>query len=192
VLACGIALDPLAEMWVHELKGSGDLDPLHRVSHRFVSGVDDEAVGYAAESCGCCGRRSCAAPSGVRTFYLNMAGTERVAARALREAAGTVTGHATGSEGEGPRDVLTDVLAVFAATPGSSGATSPRGSPPGSRSGGTAPPATRSRPSAAPVASRPSTSAAAVARRRAAAARLSRPRQAPGEPPHAGRPRPSR
>ena len=37
-------------MWVHELKGSGDLDPLERVSHRFVSGVDDEAVGYAAGS----------------------------------------------------------------------------------------------------------------------------------------------
>ena len=32
VLACGVALDPLAEMWVHELKGSGDLDPLERVS----------------------------------------------------------------------------------------------------------------------------------------------------------------
>jgi S-DNA-T family DNA segregation ATPase FtsK/SpoIIIE len=50
VLACGVALDPLAEMWVHELKGSGDLDPLERVSHRFVSGVDDESIGYAAES----------------------------------------------------------------------------------------------------------------------------------------------
>jgi S-DNA-T family DNA segregation ATPase FtsK/SpoIIIE len=50
VLACGIALDPLAEMWVHELKGSGDLDPLERVAHRFVSGVDDESIAYAAES----------------------------------------------------------------------------------------------------------------------------------------------
>ena len=50
VLACGVALDPLAEMWVHELKGSGDLDPLERVSHRFVSGVDDESIAYAAES----------------------------------------------------------------------------------------------------------------------------------------------
>jgi DNA segregation ATPase FtsK/SpoIIIE, S-DNA-T family len=50
VLACGVALDPLAEMWVHELKGSGDLDPLERVAHRFVSGVDDESIGYAAES----------------------------------------------------------------------------------------------------------------------------------------------
>ena len=50
VLACGVALDPLAEMWVHELKGSGDLDPLERVSHRFVSGVDDPSIAYAAES----------------------------------------------------------------------------------------------------------------------------------------------
>ena len=50
MLACGVALDPLAEMWVHELKGSGDLDPLERVSHRFVSGVDDESIAYAAES----------------------------------------------------------------------------------------------------------------------------------------------
>ena len=37
-------------MWVHELKGSGDLDPLEQVSHRFVSGVDDESIAYAAES----------------------------------------------------------------------------------------------------------------------------------------------
>jgi DNA segregation ATPase FtsK/SpoIIIE, S-DNA-T family len=50
VLACAAALDSLAEMWVHELKGSGDLDPLERVAHRFVSGVDDESIGYAAES----------------------------------------------------------------------------------------------------------------------------------------------
>jgi S-DNA-T family DNA segregation ATPase FtsK/SpoIIIE len=49
-LACAVALDPVAEMQVHELKGSGDLDPLERVSHRFVSGVDDESIGYAAES----------------------------------------------------------------------------------------------------------------------------------------------
>jgi S-DNA-T family DNA segregation ATPase FtsK/SpoIIIE len=51
----------------------------------------------------------------VRTFYLNMADAERAAirARALREAAGTVTGHATEAGGEDARDVLTDVLAVF-------------------------------------------------------------------------------
>jgi DNA segregation ATPase FtsK/SpoIIIE, S-DNA-T family len=254
VLACGIALDPLAEMWVHELKGSGDLDPLERVSHRFVSGVDDPSIGYAAESLrllraeimrrterlkgldrAVCpdkrttrqiaGKRSlklhplaciideaqnlfahpehgkaagldaefiikigpafgvflviatqrpdkASLPTGVsgnvstrfclkvtgqvendmilgtsayknglrsttfrpgidagigylsgagpspqvvRTFYLNMADAERVAirARALREAAGTVTGHALEGGDAGPRDVLTDVLAVF-------------------------------------------------------------------------------
>jgi S-DNA-T family DNA segregation ATPase FtsK/SpoIIIE len=258
-LACAVALDPLAEVWVHELKGSGDLDPLERVSHRFVSGVDDESIGYAAESLrllrseimrrterlkaldravcpdkrttrqiaakrslrlwpvvcvideaqnlfahpqhgkaaggdaefvikigpafgvvlviatqrpdkaslptgvsGNVSTRFCLkvtgqvendmilgtsayknglrsttfrpeidagigylagagpAPQVVRTFYLNMADAERVAirARALREAAGTVTGHATGAEGEGPRDVLTDVLAVFGSDSG--------------------------------------------------------------------------
>ncbi len=45
------ALDPLAELWIHELKGTGDLDPLESVSHRFVSGIDDVSIGYAAESC---------------------------------------------------------------------------------------------------------------------------------------------
>lgn len=50
VLACAAALDPLCELWVHELKGSGDLDPLERVSYRFTSGVDDASIGYAAES----------------------------------------------------------------------------------------------------------------------------------------------
>jgi hypothetical protein len=50
VLACAAALDPVAELWVHELKGSGDLDPLEKVAYRFVSGIHDEAIGYAAES----------------------------------------------------------------------------------------------------------------------------------------------
>jgi DNA segregation ATPase FtsK/SpoIIIE, S-DNA-T family len=254
VLACGVALDPLAEMWVHELKGSGDLDPMERISHRFVSGVDDESIGYAAESLrllraevmrrterlkalprelcpdkrvtrqiagkrslklwplvaifdeaqnlfahpehgkaagldaefiikigpafgvvliiatqrpdkaslptgvsGNVSTRFCLkvmgqvendmilgtsayknglrattfrpeidaglgyllgagpAPQVVRTFYLDMHAAERIAirSRALREAAGTLTGHALESAGEGPRDVLTDVLAVF-------------------------------------------------------------------------------
>jgi DNA segregation ATPase FtsK/SpoIIIE, S-DNA-T family len=259
VLACGIALDPIAEMWVHELKGSGDLDPLERVSHRFVSGVDDESIAYAAESLrllraeimrrterlkaldraicpdkrvtreigakrslrlwplacvideaqnlfshpghgkaagldaefiikigpafgvfliiatqrpdkaslptgvsGNVSTRFCLkvmgqvevdmilgtsayknglrpttlrpgidagigymvgagpSPQVVRTFYLNMADTERVAARAraLREAAGTVTGHAAEGADEGARDVLTDVLSVFGSDSG--------------------------------------------------------------------------
>jgi DNA segregation ATPase FtsK/SpoIIIE, S-DNA-T family len=60
------------------------------------------------------------APQVVRTFYLNMADAERVAvrARALREAAGTLTGHAAEGADEGPRDVLTDVLAVFGSDAG--------------------------------------------------------------------------
>jgi DNA segregation ATPase FtsK/SpoIIIE, S-DNA-T family len=50
VLTCAAALDPLAEQWIHELKGSGDLDPLEKICHRFCSGVDDASIGYAAES----------------------------------------------------------------------------------------------------------------------------------------------
>jgi S-DNA-T family DNA segregation ATPase FtsK/SpoIIIE len=50
VLICAAALDPLAEQWIHEFKGSSDLDPLEKVCHRFCSGVDDESIGYAAES----------------------------------------------------------------------------------------------------------------------------------------------
>ena len=37
-------------MWIHELKGTGDLDPFEQCSHRFISGIDDESIGYAAES----------------------------------------------------------------------------------------------------------------------------------------------
>ena len=50
VVACAAALDPLAELWTHELAGKGDLEPLARVSHRYCSGLDDEAIAYAAES----------------------------------------------------------------------------------------------------------------------------------------------
>jgi S-DNA-T family DNA segregation ATPase FtsK/SpoIIIE len=50
VLTCTAALDPLAELWIAELKGSGDLDPLEQCSHRFVSGIDDPSIAYAAES----------------------------------------------------------------------------------------------------------------------------------------------
>ena len=50
VLASAVALDPSVEMWVHELKGTGDLDRFEQVSHRFVSGIHDEAIAYAAES----------------------------------------------------------------------------------------------------------------------------------------------
>ncbi|MFD8570920.1 FtsK/SpoIIIE domain-containing protein [Streptomyces sp. NPDC059639] len=50
VLACGAALDPSVELWLHENKGTGDLDELERVSHRFVSGIDDDSIKYAADS----------------------------------------------------------------------------------------------------------------------------------------------
>ena len=50
VLASAVALDPTVEMWIHELKGTGDLDMFEQVSHRFVSGIDDDSIAYAAES----------------------------------------------------------------------------------------------------------------------------------------------
>ncbi|MGJ6968918.1 cell division protein FtsK [Streptosporangium sp. G11] len=49
-LAAGIVLDPTPEPWFHELKGSGDLDPYEKVCHRYVSGIDDESIAYAATS----------------------------------------------------------------------------------------------------------------------------------------------
>jgi S-DNA-T family DNA segregation ATPase FtsK/SpoIIIE len=49
-LNCGTALDPLVEKWTHELKGSGDLDPLEQICHRFISGIHDEAIAYTAKS----------------------------------------------------------------------------------------------------------------------------------------------
>ncbi|MET7658038.1 FtsK/SpoIIIE domain-containing protein [Streptomyces sp. NPDC005463] len=50
VLACGAAMDPSVELWLHENKGTGDLDALEDVSHRFVSGIDDDSIKYAADS----------------------------------------------------------------------------------------------------------------------------------------------
>jgi S-DNA-T family DNA segregation ATPase FtsK/SpoIIIE len=38
------ALDPRAELWVFELKGSGDLAPLETVSARYASGPDDDTI----------------------------------------------------------------------------------------------------------------------------------------------------
>ncbi len=42
VVALAGALDPACEMWVYEMKGSGDLDPVQPVCHRYVTGDDDE------------------------------------------------------------------------------------------------------------------------------------------------------
>jgi len=49
-LLCGISLDPLAEEWVHELKGTGDLDAFEPLCTRFVSGITEDATAYTAES----------------------------------------------------------------------------------------------------------------------------------------------
>ena len=51
VLVAAAALDPTVEMWLHELKGTGDLDPFEQLlSPVHQSGIDDESIGYAAES----------------------------------------------------------------------------------------------------------------------------------------------
>ncbi|MEU0570863.1 cell division protein FtsK [Nonomuraea sp. NPDC005983] len=49
-LAGSAAMDPTAELWIHELKGTGDLDPLEKNCHRYVSGIEDPAIAYAADS----------------------------------------------------------------------------------------------------------------------------------------------
>jgi S-DNA-T family DNA segregation ATPase FtsK/SpoIIIE len=41
-IVLGVALDPTAELWIYELKGSGDLDSAKPVCHRYMSGEDDE------------------------------------------------------------------------------------------------------------------------------------------------------
>ncbi|WP_203915530.1 cell division protein FtsK, partial [Rhizocola hellebori] len=38
------ALDPTAEVWVFELKGTGDLEPLAKVAARYASSADDDAA----------------------------------------------------------------------------------------------------------------------------------------------------
>lgn len=42
VIALATALDPTAELWIYEMKGSGDLEALKPVCHRYVSGDEDE------------------------------------------------------------------------------------------------------------------------------------------------------
>ncbi|NGO43779.1 FtsK/SpoIIIE domain-containing protein [Streptomyces ureilyticus] len=41
-IVLGVALDPTAELWIYELKGSGDLDAVKPVCHRYVSGDEDD------------------------------------------------------------------------------------------------------------------------------------------------------
>ncbi|HEY5398267.1 MAG TPA: cell division protein FtsK, partial [Trebonia sp.] len=49
-LVAAVSLDPLPEQWIHELKGTGDLDAFEPLCTRFVSGIDDASIAYAAES----------------------------------------------------------------------------------------------------------------------------------------------
>jgi S-DNA-T family DNA segregation ATPase FtsK/SpoIIIE len=49
-IASAAALDPVCDLWIHEQAGKGDLEPFAQVCHRYCSGLDDEAVGYAAQS----------------------------------------------------------------------------------------------------------------------------------------------
>jgi DNA segregation ATPase FtsK/SpoIIIE, S-DNA-T family len=48
LLAC--ALDPRVQLRVFELKGTGDLSALEKVSHRYGSGADDDAVAACIET----------------------------------------------------------------------------------------------------------------------------------------------
>lgn len=41
-IVLGVALDPTTELWIYELKGSGDLDSVKPICHRYVSGDEDE------------------------------------------------------------------------------------------------------------------------------------------------------
>ncbi|WP_308441018.1 cell division protein FtsK [Catellatospora methionotrophica] len=40
----GASLDPLVRLWVFELKGTGDLEPVAKVAERYASGADDDAA----------------------------------------------------------------------------------------------------------------------------------------------------
>ncbi|KUL26626.1 FtsK/SpoIIIE domain-containing protein [Streptomyces regalis] len=46
-IVLGVALDPTAELWIYELKGSGDLDSVRPLCHRYVSGDEDEDLDAA-------------------------------------------------------------------------------------------------------------------------------------------------
>lgn len=48
-IVLGVALDPTAQLHIFELKGSGDLDSVRPVCHRYVSGDDDEDLQAALD-----------------------------------------------------------------------------------------------------------------------------------------------
>jgi len=45
-----LALDPLTRLWLFDLKGTGDLEPLAAVAERYAAGFDDEAAEAALNS----------------------------------------------------------------------------------------------------------------------------------------------
>jgi S-DNA-T family DNA segregation ATPase FtsK/SpoIIIE len=49
-LVTAIALDVVCDLWIHEHSGKGDLKAFADVSHRYCSGLDDEAIAYTYES----------------------------------------------------------------------------------------------------------------------------------------------
>src|SRR5262249_10557087 len=49
-LLLGIALDPLAQLRIFELKGSGDLSPLEPIAHHYGSGPGDDTIEHTVAS----------------------------------------------------------------------------------------------------------------------------------------------
>lgn len=50
VLLLAAALDPLAELRIYELKGTGDCGSVEKVSHEYASGPDDDTIAQCMES----------------------------------------------------------------------------------------------------------------------------------------------
>lgn len=50
VLLLAASLDPTVELRTFELKGTGDLSPLMKVSHHYASGINDEAIKACLDS----------------------------------------------------------------------------------------------------------------------------------------------
>lgn len=98
------------------------------LSNDLVLGTGSYKAGYdatifrAVTDSGLCWLKSESGPRVVRTYYLDLKDSEKIAARArqLRQRAGVLTGYAIGLDDEAApqRDVLADVLAVLGDRPG--------------------------------------------------------------------------
>ncbi len=61
VLACGAALDPIADLWVHEHAGKGDLEPLARsATATSPASMTSRSPPTRPSRCGCCAPNSSA------------------------------------------------------------------------------------------------------------------------------------